>query len=458
MIREHERGAAARSFLIVIAVVVVAVAAFGLWLVMGPGPMDFAGGKRSALAGASGAAPTGVPAELANASLIERGQYLARAADCVACHTTDGGQTFAGGRPFVLPFGTLYSTNITPDKKTGIGDYTDADFLRALHQGVGRDGTRFYPAMPYASYTYMTDADALAIKAYLFSLQPVESPAPTNTLSFPFNQRWLMGLWSTFFNPNKRFEPNTEKSAEWNRGAYLAEAMAHCGECHTPRSLAFSLDNRRKFAGAKQAGWLAYNISADKETGIGDWTPDEIARYIGTGHAAGRGTADGPMGEAVENSLRYLTPGDISALAAYVASVPAVASHDLPAVKNAAAPADHNMGVSASIDARGKEIYEGACVSCHGWSGTSPVLGYANLVGARALNDPSATNVVQVIMAGSPRDTAHGSPSLYMPQFGSAYSDTEIAAVANYITARFGASGSNITAANVADLRKEVSQ
>jgi len=458
MTHVSERGAAARSFLIVIAVVVVIAAAFGLWLVMGPGPMDFAGGKKVALAGASGVAPTGVPAELANASLIERGQYLTRAADCVACHTTEGGQPFAGGRPFVLPFGTMYSTNITPDKKTGIGDYTDADFLRAMHQGVARDGTRLYPAMPYASYTYMTDADALAIKAYLFSLQPVDAPPPTNTLSFPFNQRWLMGMWSTFFNPNKRFEPNSDKSAEWNRGAYLAEAMAHCGECHTPRSLAFSLDNRRKFAGAKQAGWLAYNISGDKETGIGEWTPEEIARYIGTGHAAGRGTADGPMGEAVENSLRYMTPGDISALAVYVASVPAVKSHDQPVVKNAPAPADHNMGVSASVDARGKDIYEGACVSCHGWSGTSPVLGYANLVGARAVNDPTATNVVQVIMSGSPRDTAHSSPSLYMPEFGSAYSDTEIAAVANYITARFGTSGSNVTAANVANLRKEVSQ
>ncbi len=132
-----------------------------------------------------------------------------------------------------------------------------------------------------------------AIKAYLFSLQPVEAPAPTNTLSFPFNQRWLMGFWSFFFNPDKRFEPNTERSAEWNRGAYLAEAMAHCGECHTPRSLAFSLDNRKKFAGAKQAGWVAYNISTDKQTGIGEWTPAEIGKYIATGHAAGRGTADG---------------------------------------------------------------------------------------------------------------------------------------------------------------------
>ena len=456
MRRFAQRGAATRSLLIGVAVIALIAAAFGLWLVMGPGPMDFASGKRAAITGASDSSPAGVPAELANASLVERGQYLTRAADCQACHSTEGGQPFAGGRPFVLPFGTLYSTNITPDKKTGIGNYTDAEFLRAMHNGVASDGTRLYPAMPYASYTYMTDADGLAIKAYLFSLAPVEAPRPTNTLAFPFNQRWLMGFWSFFFNPDKRFEPNTERSAEWNRGAYLAEAMAHCGECHTPRNLAFSLDNRRKFAGEKQAGWMAYNISTDKSTGIGDWTPAEIGKYIATGHATGRGTADGPMGEAVEYSLRYLTAADIAAVATYVASVPPVASKNLPVVKDSPAPPDHNRGVAASIDPRGKEIYEGACVSCHGWSGASPILDYANLTGARAVNDPKATNVVQIVLSGTTRNGPHG--GLYMPDFGGAYSDTEVAAVANYVTARFGSEPSNLTAANVAELRKEVSR
>jgi mono/diheme cytochrome c family protein len=453
MRRLTQRGSAMRPFIIGIAVVVLVAAAFGSWLVLGPGPMDFASGKR----GAPGSSSGGVPAELTGASLIQRGEYLTRAADCVACHTIEGGQPFVGGRPFVLPFGTMYSTNITPDKKTGIGEYTDAQFLRAMHQGIARDGTRLYPAMPYASYTYMTDDDALAIKAYLFSLTPVEAPPPANTLSFPYNQRWLMGFWSAFFNPDKRFQPDTGKSAEWNRGAYLAEAMAHCGECHTPRNAAYSLDNRRKFAGAKQAGWVAYNISSDKQMGIGSWSPAEIAQYISTGHAKGRGTADGPMGEAVEYSLRYLTPSDINALAAYVASVPPVSSKDQPAaVKDAAAPHEHNMGVAASMDPRGKEVYEGACVSCHGWSGNSPILDYADLTGSRSVNDPSATNVVQIILSGTSHTNVHG--GLYMPDFGSAYSDTEVAAVANYVTARFGSEPSNLTATNVADLRKEVSK
>jgi mono/diheme cytochrome c family protein len=453
MSSSSQRSPVARFLIIAVVVIVLIGAGYALWLVLGPGPLDFAGGKRVAVSNSAGPGPTGVPPELANASPIQRGEYLARAADCEACHATAGGQPYAGGRAFVLPFGTLYSTNITPDKQTGIGNYSDEDFLRSMHKGIARDGTRLYPAMPYASYTYMTDADALAIKAYLFSLPAVNAPHPANTLSFPFNQRWLMAFWSLFFNPDKRFEPSTERSAEWNRGAYLAEAMAHCGECHTPRTLAFSLDNRRKFGGATQAGWRAYNISSDRQTGIGDWTPEQVGRYIAGGHADGRGTAAGPMGEAVDYSLKYLTPGDVSALTAYVTTVPPVTSHDLPPVKAAPAPPLHSEGVTAAIDPRGKEIFEGVCAGCHGWTGVSPVLDTATLTGVRAVNDPTATNVVQVVLSGS---SAHGGAD--MPAFGSAYSDAEVAAVANYVTARFGATPSSVTAAKVADLRKEISQ
>jgi mono/diheme cytochrome c family protein len=350
----------------------------------------------------------------------------------------------------------MYSTNITPDKDTGIGAYTDADFLRAMHKGVARDGTRLYPAMPYASYTYMTDEDALAIKAYLFSLQPVQVPKPANSLSFPFDQRWLMGFWSMFFNPERRFEPNTERSAQWNRGAYLAEAMGHCGECHTPRNLFQALDNRHKFAGTAQAGWRAYNITSDHESGVGAWSADELARYIAAGHAEGRGTASGPMGEAVDLSLRYLSADDVSALVAYVASVPAVSTTDLPALKAVPAPAAHDQGVVASVDPRGKEIYEGECVSCHDWTGISPVVNYATLTGARAVNDPSGTNVAQIVLSGTVRHSPYG--TVFMPAFGRGYSDVEIAAVANYVTARFGSQPSNITAANVEDLRRQISR
>jgi len=273
-------------------VIVAAGFAAGAWIVRGIGPMAFADGPKVALADYKAADPTGVPASLAQASLIEHGAYLARAADCMVCHTTQGGKEYAGGLGFKLPFGTLYSTNITPDKETGIGNYSDQDFLNAVHRGIRRDGARLYPAMPFASYTYMTEADALAIKAYLFSLPPVHAAAPENTLTFPFNQRWAMSFWSAVFNPDTRFQPDSSKSPEWNRGAYLAEAMAHCGECHTPRNLAFALDNRRKYAGAVTAGWRAFNISSDKATGIGGWRDDDSARHCSMAHQSVGGCHD----------------------------------------------------------------------------------------------------------------------------------------------------------------------
>ena len=446
---------AARRILLSVIAIVVAALAIGVWIIRGPGPMAFAEGTKVALADYRGANPTGVPASLAQASLAERGAYLAKAADCMVCHTTQGGREFAGGLGFKLPFGTLYSTNITPDKETGIGNYSDQDFLNAVHRGKRRDGAWLYPAMPYTSYTYISDADALAIKAYLFSLAPVRAPAPENTLAFPFNQRWAMGFWSALFNPDTRFEPDPSKSPEWNRGAYLAEALAHCGECHTPRNLAFALDNRKKFAGAVTAGWRAFNISSDKATGVGGWRDEDLVSYLSTGHATGHGTASGPMGEAVDHSFSQMAPEDIRAMVAYLRSVPPTASTDLPATVAPPAPASHRDG-GGTPDPRGKMMFEGACVSCHGWSGESAISPFATLTGAWAVNDPEATNVAQIVISGTKRHTPEGAVS--MPAFGNAYSDSEIAAVANYVTARFGAKGSKLTARDVAELRKQTSQ
>ena len=423
------------------------------YIVLGPHAADFAGGKRVALAAYPAADPTGVPAELKSASEIERGEYLARAADCVVCHSAPDGAPFAGGRAFVLPIGTIYSTNITPDKDTGIGSYSDANFLNVMHRGIGPGNVRLYPAMPYASYTYMSDADALAIKAYLFSLKPLHAPAPQNTLSFPFNQRGLMSLWSAFFDPDRRYEPNVERSPEWNRGAYLAEAMAHCGECHTPRNLAFALNNRRKFAGAVQAGWHAYNITADHASGVGSWSDADLAHYLTMGHADGRGTAAGPMGEAVDESLSYLKPSDIAAIVTYLRTVPGMASSDLPEPRQNAAPALFADNV-ASGEPHGKAVYAGACAGCHGWTGVSLGFPFATLTGTRGINDPTGINVAQVIIGGGQRHLRGDTNN--MPAFGSTYSDADIASVANYVTARFGAKGSDLTSAEVAKLRKEL--
>jgi mono/diheme cytochrome c family protein len=437
-------------------VVIGAVVAAGVvWYVRGPGPLAFAGGSKVALADYKAADPTGVPAGLAQASLVERGEYLARAADCMVCHTAPGGKEFSGGFAFKLPFGTLYSTNITPDKDTGIGNYTDQQFLDAVQRGKRHDGAKLYPAMPYTSYTYMTDADTLAVKAYLFSLAPVRATPPDNTLMFPFNQRWAMTFWSVLFNPDTRYQPDATKTPEWNRGAYLAEALAHCGECHTPRNLAFGLDNRKKFGGALTAGWRAFNISGDKVAGLGDWSDDEVASYLAIGHAKGHGTASGPMGEAVDHSFSKLAPDDIRAMVAYLRTVPAVPSPGLPATRAAVASLSHRDGAGAD-NARGKMVFQGACAGCHGWSGESALSPMATLTGAWAVNDPEATNVAQIVITGTKRHTPPG--ALSMPAFGNSHSDTEIAAVANYVTARFGSKGSQLTAKDVTELRKQTAQ
>ena len=270
-----------------IAVMVVAVAAAWVGrMLFQPGPLAFAGGSSVALQDYSGPSPVGVPAELASADDLTKGKYLTEAADCAACHTAPGGKPYAGGFPFKLPFGTIYTPNITPDTETGIGSWTDAQFLRAMHEGIAEDGSRLYPAFPYASYTLLTDADVLLIKGYLGSLSPVRQENLPNTFVFPFNQRWLMAIWSAFFNSNERFQPIPERSPEWNRGAYLVEAAAHCGECHTPRNLMQAMDQRRKFAGGVAEGWNAYNITGDQQSGVGAWTDEALADYLATGHAA----------------------------------------------------------------------------------------------------------------------------------------------------------------------------
>ena len=316
-----------RALLLVIVAALTVVLGAVVWMATGPGPLAFAGS--SAGQGDAGASPTGSPPELAQADVVTRGRYLAQAADCQGCHTAPGGKPFVGGLAIPTAFGTLYSSNITPDAQTGIGAWSDADFLRAVHQGIGRDGQRLYPAFPYDAYAHMADADALAIKAFLFSLKPVRQAPPPSALAFPFNQRWLMGIWATLFAREQGFHPVASRSPDWNRGAYLAEALAHCGSCHTPRNLLQALDNRRKYAGGDAEGWRAYNITSDRLTGIGAWSDLELTQYLGKGHAEGRGTASGPMGEAVDLGLSHLTAGDLHALIVYLHSIPPLASKAL---------------------------------------------------------------------------------------------------------------------------------
>lgn len=448
-------GALTRSLLIMLVIGAVTGLPVFTWYATTPKATDFAGGDSVQLSQYRGSDPTGAPASLKSATLVKRGEYLTRAADCQVCHTVPGGQPYAGGLAFKLPFGTIYSSNITGDKGTGIGAYTDAQFLDAVRRGIRLDGVHLYPAMIFASYTYMTDADALAIKAYLLSLPAAHSLTKATALAFPFNQRWLIGTWSWMFSADRRFEPRTDRSPQWNRGAYIAEALAHCGECHTPRNLAFALNNRRKFTGAVTAGWRAYNITSDRETGVGAWSDRDLFAYLASGHATGHGTASGPMGEAVDASFATMAPDDIRALVVYLRSIPAQSSPDLPGTLAPAASPSHRTGPQLT-SMQGKQIYEGACVSCHGWTGISSITPAATLTGARAVNDPSALNVAQVVIGGIRRTIPRG--AVAMPAFGHAYSDSEIAAVANYVTARFGSKPSVISNKDVASLRKETAE
>ena len=442
------------KFWIIGAVAILVVGAVVAWMMLPPRALSFAGDHAVALSDYTGPSPIGVPAELRSRDPVTRGKYLAQAADCEVCHTTEGGQPFAGGRAFTTPFGVLYSPNITADRETGIGAWTDADFLSAVHKGIDNEGRRLYPAFPYESYTLLADDDVHAIKAYLFSLPVAHAKAPPNSLKFPFNQRWLMGIWSAFYNPDQRFRPFENRSPEWNRGAYLVEALSHCGDCHTPRNFAQALDNRHKFEGAVTSGWRAYNITPDAESGIGEWSDAELIAYLSAGHATGHGSAGGPMAEVVDASLRNMTPDDVHAMVAYLRTIPAIRTHDLSAPK--ASPASDNpKDIEAGVDPAGKQIFEGTCASCHGWSGVGVLTSYATLTGNRAVNDSSAINLAQIVLTGERRTTDGTS---LMPAFGAAYSDNEIAAVANYVTARFGTTPSRLTARDIAEIRQLSSQ
>ncbi len=385
--------------------------------------------------------------------VVARGQYLATAADCAACHTAPGGQPFAGGRAFKLPFGTMYATNITPDVATGIGGYTDDAFVRALQQGIRKDGKHLYPSMPYTSYAALSRTDALAIKAYLFSLAPTRAPAKPATFGFPFNQRWGMAVWNAVFLKDQRFQAEAALTAEQNRGKYLATALGHCGECHTPRNFAYGMDTGRLFSGAALQGWRAFNITADRDAGIGVWSHADLVRYLSTGRADGHGAASGPMAEVVDYSLQHLTSEDVNALATYLAAVKA---H--PGTPNAPVdPAPPTLRASqpwapgTPTAGLGQHVFASACASCHAWNGGAPASPYAALAGSRAVGDPSGLNVVQVILSGA--DARIAGEHVRMPAFGRGLSDTEIAAVSNYVLGQFGGVRGTVTLRKVRDAR-----
>jgi mono/diheme cytochrome c family protein len=380
--------------------------------------------------------------------LIARGDYLTKAADCAACHTAPGGAPFGGGLSFKLPFGTIYSTNITADRETGIGTWSDDDFVRALHQGIAKDGTHLYPAFPYTSYTGMTRDDAIAIKAYLFSLAPADAPAHANSLSFPFNQRWTLAFWNLAFLHVHRFHDDRKFSAQENRGSYLATALGHCGECHTPRNAGFAMKESAQFSGTIVNGWHAYDITADKRSGIGSWSDGQLVEYLRTGHADGHGSATGPMGEAVANSLQYLSPEDLKAIVAYLRAVKPIPEGDGVADS---VPGNDGRRSAFAEDALGHKIFEANCMGCHLMNGEGRQTPYAALLGSHAVRDPHGTNLVEVLLSGADARAMH--PLVTMPRFKGGLTDDELAALANFAIEHFGGRSGRVTAADVKKAR-----
>jgi mono/diheme cytochrome c family protein len=376
--------------------------------------------------------------------LVERGAYLVRAAGCARCHTADPSKPFAGGVSVPSAVGAIVAPNITPDETAGIGRWSEEQFLKAVREGVAPDGSHLYPAMPYDFYARMAPDDALAIRAFLMAQRPVPEPAPATALTFPLDQRWLIGVWKALNGRAARFVPHADRSPAWNRGAYLVEALGHCGQCHTPATLAFGRDRRRPLAGGTVGPWIAYDITSDAEGGIGGWSENDLVRYLSTGAAPGRAYAAGPMAEVIEHGLAFLTEEDVRAIVAFLREVPAAA-------RPGEASARFNFGKPSSAETAfrgtvpvsndpvrsGAELYSGACASCHGSDGAGSSDGtYPSLFRNTLTGAATSTNLVMTILDGV--DRRIGPHRVLMPGYRAGLTDEQVAALATYVARSFG--------------------
>jgi len=400
------------------------------------------------------------PANAASAAEIQRGHYLALVGDCEACHTAPGGKAYAGGLAVATPIGSIFSTNITPSGTDGIGAYTLQQFNNALRKGVRQDGKHLYPAMPYTAYAQLNDADVRSLYAYFMDgVQPVDSRPPPTRLPFPFDIRASMAFWNLMFLDKKPFTPDPAKSAQWNRGAYLARGLTHCSTCHTPRNFLMAEKPSHALAGASLGTWFAPNITPDADSGIGNWSNQEIIDYLQRGSAPGKGQAAGPMAEAIDHSLRHLTGADLAAIAMYLKSIPARRE---PKVARAADTWGRPYADLASIRGQplpknldqmtGPQLYDAYCATCHqdrgqgSFDGGLPALFHNTATGRRNSN-----NLVMVILDGIAWRT-DGS-GVRMPGFARELSDRQIATLGNYLTQHFGDSAATVTIDQVRALR-----
>jgi len=386
---------------------------------------------------------------LADGPSVARGGYLARAGNCGSCHTVSGGAPMAGGVAFETPFGKIYSTNITPDPETGIGSWTQEQFTQALRKGVRPDGTHLYPVFPYTAYTKVTDEDAAALFVYLKSVPAVNAAPAGNEMSFPFNQRWLMGLWKAMFFDAGPYQPVAAQSQEWNRGAYLVEGLGHCSACHSPRN----------FLGAERASaamtggtyldrvatgemrpWSAPNLTS-AANGLGEWSVEDIAAYLKQGRNA-HVSVSGPMIEVIMNSTQHLSDADIRAMSVYLKSVPANEGDVTPPASDA-------------LLSEGSLVYDVHCGTCHlptglGSEETGTSLArFSPLVQA---NDPAS--LINIILYGPPLPEPPLSAKWKkMEPFADKLTDEEVAQVASFVRASWNNKAGAVTAEQVAKQR-----
>jgi mono/diheme cytochrome c family protein len=429
-----------RGWAVLVALAVVVVVAAGVLFWMLPGPLPDKGkapGRR-----------------ITNAATmqIERGEYLARAGDCVACHTLPDGKAFAGGRAMPTPFGALYSPNITPDDETGIGTWTADDFYRMMHTGVSKNGALLYPAMPFASYTKVTRADSDAIYAYLMSVPPVKQPNRPHELKFPFNNRDLLLGWRTLYFREGEYVPDTKQSAEWNRGAYLVQGLGHCAMCHTAINALGGSSEAKAFEGGMipNQNWYAPSLTSNREAGLGNWEIQDIADLLQVG-ASHRGTTYGPMAEVVYNSLQYLSDEDVKAMAVYLKSLPQKESEPPP-------PSQARL-VEPSVMETGRKVYAAQCATCHGDEGKGHAPAFPPLAGNQSITMSSPVNAIRMVLNGGYAPGTTKNPRPYgMPPFSHILDDDQVAAVVTYIRVAWENTGTPVTAAQSNDLRKLLPQ
>jgi mono/diheme cytochrome c family protein len=373
---------------------------------------------------------------------VKRGAQLAAVGNCIACHTVPGGKAFAGGLPIPTQFGTIYSTNITPDEQTGIGQWSEEAFRRAMREGTDRDGTHLYPAFPYDHFTLVSDEDNRALYAYLMTRQPVEATAPRNDLIFPLNIRPLVAAWDLLFLKEGPYRPDPSQSDEWNRGAYLAEGLGHCGACHTPRNPLGAERRAKAFSGGEAEGWVAYAINGASPAPI-PWNKDSLAFYLRHGFHQEHGVSRGPMAEVTGN-LAGLPDADVAAIATYVASLIGPTSPErLLQAEELRKKSGDALAVSAASDSqavpsngqdRGAAIYRAACASCHESRRPLPFGGLPFDL-STAVNAPDPQNIINVVMFGLP--PADGESSAVMPAFGGSLSDADVVALLQHLRRTF---------------------